>query len=374
MQLAARGGEKVYHEPVGVWPRLSAVAQSAAQITPSSKADFEAAFAAYLGASHAIAVNSGTTALDVLARRRSGPVISSCFSHPASVQFAVRNRAVEYVDIDPETLCMSVPGLRRSLETTRPCAVIVTHVGGAMRDMPDIARLCAEAEVPLIEDASHAHGSAMDGVSAGTFGDIGCFSLHASKNLPAGEGGVLVTNSEDLFLEAWRLHDLGRAPGATPYAFSGFGGNFRIHPAGAALALAGLPALDADEVQRCRTVDHVVAELPRGIAALGADRRRTESKRSYHFLPLVYASEHFGGASRKRMVMMLSAEGITCSEGWTFLLPELERDRSGDVAAQYPQADDLRKKMIWLDHRMLLQESAGEATVEALWKIQTLLS
>lgn len=378
MKLAARGGEKAYQEGLGAWPPKRVLELAATLPLESAKVDFETAFAEYLGVQHAIAVNSGTTALDlaveVLTRDREGPIVSSCFGHPASVQFAARNRTVEYVDIDPDTLCMSVSALREGLETHRPSAVVVTHVAGTIRDMPEIAQLCASAGVPLIEDASHAHGSAIDGRPAGSLGDIGCFSLHATKNLPAGEGGVLTTNSGNVYRELWRLHDLGRDPGAAPYHFSGFGGNARIHPAGAALALAALQALDEDEAQRCETVDTVIAGLPDGIACLGSDRNRRESKRSYHFLPLIHSPDRFGGTSRKRMALMLTAEGIACNEGWTFLLPELSGSRRDDIPKQFPNADRLRKSMIWIDHRLLLQANGGQGIVNALGKLEALLA
>ena len=390
-RLAIKGGEKVRRAPVGVWPQLrldvtDAVTPVAGSCRPQdllvdnseAKDAFERAFARHCAVGYAIAVSSGSIALDLateaLIRDRPGRILSCVYGHPASIRMACKLRDVEYVDMDPDTLCLSLAALERALSRGPVAAVIVTHVAGCIRDMPELAELCRDRAVPLIEDASHAHGSVVMGTAAGAFGTVGCFSLHRTKNLPAGEGGVLVTDNKKLYDELWRMHDLGRPRGASPYAFAELGSNHRMHPAACLLALRGLAALADQEEKRCKVVRQLASLLTcdDALALLSCDQKPRESARSYHALPLIYRPDRTGYLNRRRFAAALAAEGIPCTEGWTFLLPEIPGAAATLDKSAFPMADARRRELIWIEHRLLLEENAAQDITNACRKIMSL--
>ncbi|HWA88586.1 MAG TPA: DegT/DnrJ/EryC1/StrS family aminotransferase [Rhizomicrobium sp.] len=378
-RLALRGGPKVRSEPLPVWPPHDpAVLEGLGQAYRDGprerplKGAFEKLFAAFCGAPFAIAVSSGTAALDLAVRaalaRRPGAVMASCYGHPASIQMAARLSAVVLVDIDPSTLSLSLDAVSRVLAGQQISAVVTTHVAGALGRVGDLAALCRAHEVTLIEDASHAHASVAGERKAGTFGDIGCFSLHATKNLSAGEGGMIVTASQVLVEQLWRMHDLGRDPAAPPYAFRALEGNLRMSEFSAAAAMVGLSRLLADEAQR----GGAVAALRHGLdeddplALLPCDLQPVETRRSYHFLPCIYRPEKAQGLSRRRFVLALCAEGLACSEGWPDLLTSLVAGSADDM----PAATAVKEQSVWIDQRVLLSDGGADQLLRAVRKIR----
>ena len=224
-----------------------------------------------------------------------------------------------------------------------------------------------------MEDASHAHGAGAAGRPAGSFGDISCLSLHASKTLPAGEGGLIVTDDEQLHTRLWRAHDLGRDPGAEPYAYSSAGGNHRIAEVSARLAIHGLGRLD--EANRRR---HSAAlELREATAELaGIDVQPLAEGvdlHARHLLVVRYDREACAGPSRRRFELALCAEGIPCYGGWPDALTSLPfLRRAGGEHPPVPWAERATGDSLWIDSRLLLEERGPAQVAEALRKVSRL--
>lgn len=225
-------------------------------------ASFEREFAKYHEARHSLAVSSGTAALYLaylaLGLADGAEVILPIYSYPATLTPLLLLRAkVVFCDVDPWTGNISVASLQNAVSSTTR-AVVVTHMWGDPADMDTVLRICRPRDIAVIEDCSHAIGAEIDGRKVGTFGDIGCFSLQANKSVSAGEGGALVTNRQDLF-EAASIHgalkerilDTVYDVRNRRYWETGLGLKLKIHPFGAALALAYLKRLDT--VNRART-------------------------------------------------------------------------------------------------------------------------
>jgi dTDP-4-amino-4,6-dideoxygalactose transaminase len=163
---------------------------------------FERDFAAYCGAAHAVAVNSGTSALHLallaVGVRPGDEVITVPFTFVATVA------AIEYagakpvfVDIESDYCTMDAPALERAI-TPRTRAVIPVHLFGQPADMDAVLDVARRHKLAVIEDACQAHGADYKGRRVGTLGDIGCFSFYPGKNLGGyGEGGAAVTNNPD---------------------------------------------------------------------------------------------------------------------------------------------------------------------------------
>ena len=191
---------------------------------------FEADFAAFCGTRHAIAVNTGTSALHLaLLAAGVGPgdeVITTPTTFVATTAAILYTGATPvFVDIDPDTWTMDPARIEKAI-TPRTKAVLPVHLHGRLADMAAITRIARRHGLVVVEDAAQAHGAERDSIRAGAFGDIGCFSFYPGKNLgAAGEGGGITTNSDVHAETMRRLRDWGQA-GKYNHVLHGF--NYRM--------------------------------------------------------------------------------------------------------------------------------------------------
>ncbi|PWK76881.1 DegT/DnrJ/EryC1/StrS family aminotransferase [Aminobacter sp. AP02] len=176
---------------------------------------FEREFAAYCDVKHAVAVNTGTSALHLaLLTAGVGPgdeVITVPFTFVASVSaICYAGARPVFVDVEPVTLTMD-PGKLEAAITSRTKAILPVHLYGQMADMDAITAIADRHGIAVIEDACQAHGAEFDGRRAGSIGVSGCFSFYPGKNLGAcGEGGMFVTNDDAMAKTARMLRDWGQ--------------------------------------------------------------------------------------------------------------------------------------------------------------------
>ena len=207
-------------------------------------AAFEEGFARYVGARHAVALNSGTAALHVaLVASGVGPsddVVVPAFSFAATANAVLQAGATPiFVDIGDEDFNIDIERAIAAM-TPRTKAMIAVHLYGQPCDIAPLADACAERGVALIEDAAQAVGSEVDGRRAGTFG-VGTFSFYATKNLTTGEGGMITTNDDGIAERARVLRSQGER---TRYVTEELGWNYRMTDVAAALGLAQLARVD----------------------------------------------------------------------------------------------------------------------------------
>jgi dTDP-4-amino-4,6-dideoxygalactose transaminase len=178
-------------------------------------AAFERDFASYCGAKHAIAVNSGTSALHLaLLAAGVGPgdeVITIPFTFVATVSAICYSGATPvFVDIEPRSFTMDPSQLEQAI-TPRTKAILPVHLYGQMADMTAIQAIASRYGIPVIEDACQAHGAEYGGIRAGSLGLSGCFSFYPGKNLGAyGEGGAVVTSDDTQAQKMRTLRDWGQ--------------------------------------------------------------------------------------------------------------------------------------------------------------------
>ncbi|NEI32752.1 erythromycin biosynthesis sensory transduction protein eryC1 [Rhizobium leguminosarum] len=178
-------------------------------------ARLEQEFADYCSVKHAIAVNTGTSALH-LSLLAAGvgagdEVITVPFTFVASVSaICYAGARPVFVDVEPVTLTMDPAQLEAKI-TPRTKAIVPVHLYGQMADMDAIKAIADHYRIPVIEDACQAHGAQYKGARAGSIGTSGCFSFYPGKNLGAcGEGGIVVTNSDDQAKTMRMLRDWGQ--------------------------------------------------------------------------------------------------------------------------------------------------------------------
>src|SRR4051794_37064832 len=176
----------------------------------SEVTDFEAAFAAYCGVSHAVGVANGTDAIE-LALRAAGVAEGDGVATVANAGFYAAT-AIHAIGADPlyvdvtETHSMSVDSLHRVLARHRVRAVIVPHLYGRLATIETVAAICEPLGIAVLEDCAQAHGARRGGKLAGSFGTAGCFSFYPTKNLGAlGDGGAVTTGDATM---AARLREL----------------------------------------------------------------------------------------------------------------------------------------------------------------------
>jgi perosamine synthetase len=176
---------------------------------------FEHEFAAFTGAKHAVAVSSGTSALEIALRvldvaGKDVLVPADTFFATAAAVMAAGGRPV-LMDSDPRTMSTSADEILRRI-TPQTAGIIIVHIAGFMTDeMPEIVRVAKEHGLWVLEDGAHAHDSTLQGRHAGTFGIAGTFSFYPTKVMTSAEGGMIVTDDDKLAEEARIYRDQGKA-------------------------------------------------------------------------------------------------------------------------------------------------------------------
>jgi dTDP-4-amino-4,6-dideoxygalactose transaminase len=233
---------------------INRVLDSGQFILGDEVAAFESEFAAYVGAAHGVAVNSGTSALHLaLLAAGVGPgddVITVPFTFVATVAAICYTGAHPvFVDIDPQSFTLDTAQLEAAI-TPRTKAILPVHLYGQPADMDPILAIARRHGLLVIEDAAQAHGADYKARRVGSIGDLGCFSFYPGKNLGAyGEGGMVVTNNA-AYAETLRiLRDGGQSK---KYHHVRIGYNYRLEGLQGAILRVKLRHLD-DWTERRRT-------------------------------------------------------------------------------------------------------------------------
>lgn len=207
---------------------------------------FEEAFAKFFGARHAVATNSGGSALFLALKALGiGPgdeVIAPTFTMVATAEAVSHCGATPvFADAGASSPNIDAASIER-LITPRTKAIMIAHLFGIPCDMDRIMKLAHDRRLPVVEDAAEAHGARWRGKLAGTFGAAGCFSFYASKVMTAGEGGMIVTDDDRLAALARRLREYDIDP-RRPYVHELIAWNLRLPALSAAVGLAQLERL-----------------------------------------------------------------------------------------------------------------------------------
>jgi len=241
---------------------VMAVLESGQLAQGSVVADFERAFADYCGVRHAIATSNGTTALHVaLLAHEIGPgdeVITSPFTFIASANTVLYTGARPvFVDIDPVSFNVNVDLLEEAI-TPRTKAIMPVHLFGNLSEMSRIMEIAQEHGLAVIEDAAQAHGAEEGGKKAGSWG-TGCFSFYPTKNITTGEGGIVITDDDQVADRAKLIRSHGMRK---RYYHETMGFNFRMTNIHAAIGMAQMPKLECFNERRIANAAYLSAHLP----------------------------------------------------------------------------------------------------------------
>lgn len=345
---------------------------------------FEAEFARFQDAEYGVCNCNGTASLEVALRAAgisSGDeVIVPPYTFIATASAVLMTNGVPiFADIDPDTYNLD-PKAAEAAITPRTKAIIAVHIGGCPADMDAFPELARKHNLVLIEDCAQAHAAAWRGRKVGAIGDMGCFSFQSSKNINAGEGGIILTNSKEYHERCWSIINVGRIPDGAWYEHHVLGSNYRLTEFQGALLRVQLTRLEEQAARRwenAKFLNEELAKIP-GIRPLQVDDRVT--MHAYHLYIFRYDSAAFGGMSREQFTAALTAEGIPCSVGYVPLYrTDLFRTQGTVAGAKVdytkvycPVAERAcADEAIWLFQSMLLGSREDmQDIVDAVAKIQ----
>ncbi len=232
----------------------------------------EDGFKRYLGLRYALATSSGTAALHsaffAVGIEPGDEVLAPTYTFLATVMpILVANGIPILVDAESDTGNVDPTRIERHI-THRAKAIVVTHMWGNPVDMDAIARIAHKHGLKVIEDCSHAHGAVCNDQLVGTFGDVSVFSLQAKKLVAAGQGGIMLTNDQEIYERANLLgHFKVRALQEVKsekygrFAGTGYGLNYRMHPLAAAIANTQLGRLESYIERRRENLEYLSEKL-----------------------------------------------------------------------------------------------------------------
>lgn len=387
-KLALLGGKPVRTKPFPIWPQYGAAEErQLMQVLYKAKwgigkrvgkvTQFEEKFARYHEAAYGVCCTNCSHALEVMLSvcgiGAGDEVIVPSYTFIATASAVTMTGAIPvFADIRMSDYTVD-PKCVESLITKRTKAIIPVHFAGHFANMNALRRIARKHKLVLIEDAAQAHGGKWGGKYAGSFGLGAGFSFQYSKNITAGEGGIILTNDRDFWDRCWQYIWHGRVKGGIWYETFRATSNYRITEWQAAVLLGQLGKLKRQTAKRHangKLLDKKLAGIP-GVKPLTVSPKMNPHPR--HLYITRFLEEEFDGIPKDRIVAALEAEGIPALPGYAFPLyrtPAFRDAKFGPKSCQmsckrYPKKIDYRKahnpnaekacrESVWLLHSNLL--------------------
>lgn len=312
---------------------------------------FEAELAAYAGVRHAVAVNSGTSALHLItASLGIGPgdeVITTPFSFVASSNCILFQDATPvFADIDPKTLAIDPEAVERAI-TPKTKAIVAVDVFGHPADWDALESIAARHKLSLVEDSAESIGAKYRGRNAGTFGDAAIFAFYPNKQMTTGEGGAVITDRDDIARFARSVRNQGRGDDFQWLRHERLGYNYRISEINCALGRAQLSRLP-DLLSRRAEVARRYTEQLSQVAGVEAPTVADDVTMSW-FVYVIRLTGPADTARRDRVLNSLKAMGIGCSNYFPCIhLEPFYRQQFGCTPGDHPIAEDISARTIAL--------------------------
>jgi len=351
-------------------------------------ASFESALADYVGAKHAIAVNSGTAGLHLCVRaagiQAGDLVITTPFSFVASTNVLLFEKAIPvFVDVDPQTGNLDVDQLEQAAadlakggEAAKKWlpkkgaeghgklkAILAVDVFGQPADYERIQKVAREHNLTIIEDSCESLGAEYKAHKTGLFGDYGVFAFYPNKQITTGEGGMIVTNDDKAAGLMRALRNQGRAPGDNWLQHTELGYNYRIDEMSAALGLVQMSRIDELIDKRQRVADWYGERLSE-IQGVEAPSISGDTTRISWF---VYVIRVKPGLDRDQLAARLSDAGIPVRPYFLpiHLQPYMVK-QFGYQEGDYPVTEDLGRRGLALPFSGVMTEQQVDIVCKAL--------
>lgn len=303
-------------------------------------APFEKAFADYIGVRHAISLPSCTSAIHLsLAALGVGPgdevIVPDITWIASAAPVNYVGAATVFADVDAVSWCLSAESFEACI-TPETKAVIPVDIYGNIPDMDTILDVARRHGVLVIEDAAEAIGAEYKGEKAGSFGVSGTFSFHGSKTMTTGEGGMLVTDREDLYRRALVLRDHGRPPGDTMFCNSDVAFKYKMSSMQAALGLAQIERID-ELIDYKRQIFSWYQERLKDVEGVTLNAEAEGVKSTYWMVSVIIDSRF--GIDKERLMRLMAEKNIDCRPFFRPLssIPAYEGTEQADAARRRNQ-------------------------------------
>jgi perosamine synthetase len=388
-KLAINGGQPVRRQRWPSWPiwdesaeeSIASVLRSGiwCRLGGTKVSEFEKKYAELMGVKRCLATASGTTALlialHVLGVDAGDEVIVSPYTFIATYNVLLLSKTLPvFADTDPETFQINPDKIEERINE-RTKAILPVHILGLPANMDRINAIAKKHNLIVIEDACQAWLAEWKGKKCGTLADLGCFSFQNSKHLPAGEGGAIVGDDEEIMDRCYSFHNCGRAYGSVKRtsSYPTRGSNRRMQEFQAVILMSQMKRLEKDTQMRNENAQYLTSKIKDIPGIIPHKLYPQVTRAAYHLYPFRYKKEHFNNAPRSKFIRALSAEGIPCSGGYgpqykdglieealnsrgykrLFSKERLERYRQEN---HYPDNDQLCEEAVWLSQRLLLAD------------------
>ncbi len=331
--------------------------------------EFENRFSNYCGCKFGITTTSGTTSLHLalasIGLKEGDEVIVPAFTMISSVLPIVYCRAKPVlVDSDEDTWCMDVNQIEAKVsDKTR--AILPVHIYGHPCDMDSILEIAEKHDLYVIEDAAEAHGAEYKGKKAGGIGDIGCFSFYANKIITCGEGGMLVTNNEEIARRAMALKNLSFDEGkGRVYVHSEIGYNYRMTNLQAAVGMAQFERIDELAEMRRKNAQYY-KELLKNVRGIRLPNEQGWAKSVYWMFSILIEPEFI--LTPEKLMGELEKLGV---ETRPFFVPMNDQPVFKNIGLfkgeVYPIAEELSRKGMHLPSSSGLRKEEIESVCDSI--------
>lgn len=276
--------------------------------------EFEKKIADYIGTKYAIGVNSGTSGLHLCIRsldiKEGDEVITSPFSFIASANCALFEKARPvFVDIDENTLCIDADKIEGKI-TKKTKAILPVHVFGYSCDMDKIMEIAKKHNLAVIEDACEAIGTEYKGKKVGSFGDVGVLAFYPNKQITTAEGGMVLTDDEEIARLCRSLRNQGRDEGNAWLSHSRMGYNYRMSELSAALGTSQIDRIGEIIGKRQRVAQRYNEKLA-GLEDVKTPYLSPEVKMSWFVYVIRLDDKKFSQEDRDAIIRALGARGVS---------------------------------------------------------------
>ena len=314
-------------------------------------AEFEDTFATYIGRKHAVAVNSGTSGLflcvSAMGIGAADEVITTPFTFIASATTIMMTSAKPvFVDIDPISLNIDAAKITSAMsEKTK--AILPVEIFGNPAGIDKVCEIAQEHNLPVIEDSCEALGSVLNGKKVGTFGRMSTFAFYPNKQITTGEGGMILTDDQNLADACISLRNQGRDKGGGWLGHKRLGYNYRLSDINCALGIVQLSRIDEIKAKR-RQVAKWYQEMLAGDERLIVPAEQDGCEINW-FVFVVRLTESFTPAQRDRILQGMTEQGIQVSNYFPPVhLQPFMVEKFGYRKGDFPVAESVSERTIAL--------------------------
>lgn len=333
--------------------------------------EFEQKMSQTVGRKYGIAVTNGTTALEIAIRAlgisKGDEVIMPTFTIISCVMAVTKVGAIPVlIDSDIETWNMKVSEIEQKI-TSKTKAIMLVHLYGLPAEVDKVLQLANKYHLKIIEDAAEMHGQTYQGKPCGSFGDISIFSFYPNKHITTGEGGMIVTDNEELSERCCYLRNL-CFKNDIRYVHNEISGNYRFTNLQAAIGLAQLERLD-EFVKRKRKMGKYYTEALKDVRGLRLPVEKTDDADNIYWVYGIVLDESISMTNRE-IVQKLSEEGIgSRTFFWCMHEQPVYINEGYFKKERYKNAEYLARKGFYIPSGLALSERQMDEVVCKLIKI-----